>query len=103
MPVRPYLSQITRCGRIQLTNTASWQQLTVTEAETLTSPVKIFVTSGYLGQVKVALANDNATQIRFIIGGDTHYFDECNSPHKLWIKPTVNDPTAYLYWRCGEE
>lgn len=103
MAVRPYLSSLTRCGRIELTNTGAYTQLTATVATNLTAPVKLFVQHGYSGIVKVSLSNNDAQQIRYIVGGDTAYFDEVNSPSKLWIKPTVNSPGYFLYWRAGEE
>lgn len=103
MAIRPFLSSLVKSGRLELVDTVNYTQLTTTESINLTSPVKIFVQPGYMGQVKVSLSNNDADQIRYIAAGDTAYLDEVNSAHKLWIKPTVSSVGYWLYFRYGEE
>lgn len=103
MGTRTRLSRSQSTGYRQLSATTRLQLTTTDTTTTISAPVKITVMPGYAGTVAVYLSDADADQIRVIGAGQVHVFDECNSPHKLWAKPSVIDGTKYLYWSVGTD
>lgn len=101
MGTRTKLSRIAKTGRVEINWSGTWTQLDSTEEEYLTAPIKLVLDSSYIGTIDVALSNSDSAQIRQMNPGETHYFDEVNSPHKLYIKPSDIDVGKYLIYRYG--
>ena len=101
MSVRTHLSRQTRSGRHNLNWNGSYVALSSVEETNLTAPIKIYVEVTYAGVVSVSLSNNAADKIREVNPGQTHYFDECYSPHQLYINSSVSDAGEYLYYRYG--
>lgn len=102
MSARTRLSRIIKNGRVELNWDGSWVQLTSLVTENLTAPIKIYVVATYTGIVGVAISAADNSQIREVSGGVHYYFDEVDTPSKLYINPNSSEAAKYLYWRCGE-